>query len=310
MRRVSIGAIVLAGGAGSRLGGVDKATLELDGVALLDRALAALDGLPVVVVGPPRQGLRATGSAAAQPMLADAPNAGDRTDHAAPSRDGAGADVGVLTIQEFPVRSGPASAVVAGLGALPHAAEVLLLAIDVLRLPEALPHLLAAPAGRDGVIAVDGDGRDQWLLGRYRLDALRAAAALLDAPAGRSMRALLGGLDLARIRLPDALEADVDTVADAERAGVALPAGGGAMSDDVGATLDDWWATLTAALGLETVPADRDAILTLAGDAAHAVVRPAAPITTFLAGYAAGLAGGSRADISSAIERAAAATGR
>lgn len=80
------------------------------------------------------------------------------------------------------------------------------------------------------------------------------------------------------------------------------------MSDDVDAVLDAWWTTLTRALGLEDVPVDRDAILGLAGEAAHGVVRPAAPITTFLAGYAAGLAGGSAADVAAAIERSRAAT--
>ncbi len=76
------------------------------------------------------------------------------------------------------------------------------------------------------------------------------------------------------------------------------------MSDDVEAALTVWWTTLTQALGLESVPADRDAILGLAGEAAHTVVRPAAPLTTFLAGYAAGLAGGSAGDVAAAIERA------
>ena len=80
------------------------------------------------------------------------------------------------------------------------------------------------------------------------------------------------------------------------------------MSDDIDAALDAWWATLSLALGLTDVPVDRDAILGLAGQAAHAVVRPAAPITTFLAGYAAGLAGGTAEDIAAAVERAAAAT--
>ena len=80
------------------------------------------------------------------------------------------------------------------------------------------------------------------------------------------------------------------------------------MSDEVDTALDAWWATLTAALGLVDVPADRDAILALAGDAAHAIVRPAAPITTFLAGYAAGLAGGSGSDVAGAIALASAAT--
>ena len=80
------------------------------------------------------------------------------------------------------------------------------------------------------------------------------------------------------------------------------------MSDDVDQALETWWRTLSAALGLDDVPADRDAILALAGDAAHTVVRPAAPLTTFLAGYAAGLAGGSAGDVASAIESARAAT--
>ncbi|MGN6445605.1 DUF6457 domain-containing protein [Amnibacterium sp.] len=80
------------------------------------------------------------------------------------------------------------------------------------------------------------------------------------------------------------------------------------MSEDVDAALDRWWSTLAEALGLADVPVGRDAILGLAGEAAHAVVRPAAPITTFLAGYAAGLAGGSAEEIAAAIERARAAT--
>jgi len=78
--------------------------------------------------------------------------------------------------------------------------------------------------------------------------------------------------------------------------------------DDTGAALDAWWATLIAALDLPEVPVGRDAVLGLAGDAAHRVVRPAAPIATFLAGFAAGRAGGSAADIAEAIERVRAAT--
>ena len=80
--------------------------------------------------------------------------------------------------------------------------------------------------------------------------------------------------------------------------------------DDVEAALATWWATLCEALGLPEVPADRDAILGLAGVAAHNVVRPAAPITTFLAGYAAGLAGGSADDVTAAIAAARAAVPR
>lgn len=44
-------------------------------------------------------------------------------------------------------------------------------------------------------------------------------------------------------------------------------------------------------------------LLDLARTAAHGVTRPAAPLTTFLAGYAAGRAGGTDADITDAIVR-------
>jgi uncharacterized protein DUF6457 len=80
--------------------------------------------------------------------------------------------------------------------------------------------------------------------------------------------------------------------------------------DDVETALATWWTQLCTALGLPEVPADRDAILGLAGVAAHNVVRPAAPITTFLAGYAAGLKGGSAEDVAAALAAAKAAVPR
>jgi hypothetical protein len=52
-------------------------------------------------------------------------------------------------------------------------------------------------------------------------------------------------------------------------------------------TLDEWTASLTAELGVD-VSLDAPALLDLARRAAHEVDRPAAPLTTFLVGYAAG----------------------
>jgi hypothetical protein len=46
---------------------------------------------------------------------------------------------------------------------------------------------------------------------------------------------------------------------------------------------------LLAELGLEGEEIDIKQVLALAGVAAHSIVRPAAPLTTFVAGYAAGL---------------------
>ncbi|HET8878948.1 MAG TPA: DUF6457 domain-containing protein [Arthrobacter sp.] len=57
-------------------------------------------------------------------------------------------------------------------------------------------------------------------------------------------------------------------------------------------TLEDWCRALLQALELDDVDIDIDEVLGLAGVAAHSVVRPAAPLTTFIAGFAAGLAAG------------------
>lgn len=69
--------------------------------------------------------------------------------------------------------------------------------------------------------------------------------------------------------------------------------------------LDEWVTYVAAELGLDGIELDADAVLDLASVAAHAVVRPAAPLTTFLAGLAAGRAGGSPDDIREAVARAA-----
>lgn len=71
--------------------------------------------------------------------------------------------------------------------------------------------------------------------------------------------------------------------------------------------LDEWAAHVAAELGLIGVDIDVDAVLGLASVAAHNVVRPAAPLTTFIAGLAAGHAGGSADAIRDAIVRATAA---
>ena len=62
--------------------------------------------------------------------------------------------------------------------------------------------------------------------------------------------------------------------------------------DQTDRLLTEWTAAAEVELGLtghELTRDDREALLTLAGVAAHNVTRPAAPLTTFLAGYAAGL---------------------
>jgi hypothetical protein len=56
--------------------------------------------------------------------------------------------------------------------------------------------------------------------------------------------------------------------------------------------LDAWIVELAEALGVDVAAVDRDLLLDVARDAAHGIARPAAPLTTFLVGLAAGRAGG------------------
>ena len=69
-------------------------------------------------------------------------------------------------------------------------------------------------------------------------------------------------------------------------------------------SLTTWNTRLCDALGLD-LDVEIDDILDLARDAAHQVERPAAPLTTFLVGYAAALRGGSPEDITDCIDIAA-----
>ncbi|WP_400997072.1 DUF6457 domain-containing protein [Agromyces sp. GXQ0307] len=78
--------------------------------------------------------------------------------------------------------------------------------------------------------------------------------------------------------------------------------------DDLHRVLAEWADRVRAELDIAGAPLDLDLVLGVAGVAAHAVVRPAAPVTTYLAGYAAGLAAAAGADpdaaANDALERA------
>jgi hypothetical protein len=80
------------------------------------------------------------------------------------------------------------------------------------------------------------------------------------------------------------------------------------MTSDEQQRLNDWAARLGGDLGIDSdefrAALDIDRILDLAGVAAHTVLRPAAPVTTFLVGYAAGLAAATGTDPSEAIHTA------
>ncbi|HSP39064.1 MAG TPA: DUF6457 domain-containing protein [Frankiaceae bacterium] len=70
--------------------------------------------------------------------------------------------------------------------------------------------------------------------------------------------------------------------------------------------LDQWVADVIAALGLDPAGYDRDLLLDLTRDVAHGVARPAAPLTAYLAGLAAGRDGGDRSALEAAVRQIAA----
>lgn len=68
-------------------------------------------------------------------------------------------------------------------------------------------------------------------------------------------------------------------------------------------TLQAWIDELCEELNVDT-DVDIKAVLDLARDTAHSVNRPAAPVTTFIVGYAAGVRGGTEKDIADCTETA------
>lgn len=257
--------LVLAGGASSRFGGEDKTAQRVAGRTLLGRAVQALaDGGAgtVVVVGP-----RLPADVAVACRL-------------------------VLT-REDPPGAGPVAGLQAGLAHV-AASEVVVLAADlpgvhggvVSDLNAALVADATDDEAPDAVVALDADGRAQWLGGAYRSGALREAVrSVLDGGVRTDGRGPSLKSVVARLRwtgLPAAPSwgrlVDVDTPQDLTRA-----------------RLDDWAVALVDELDLAgplgdlPVPSLVELVLDLAKDAAHTVARPAAPVTTFALGLAAGL---------------------
>jgi molybdopterin-guanine dinucleotide biosynthesis protein A len=180
MRPAAFDAIVLAGGAGRRMGdplGTDKALLEVGGVRLLDRVLAAVgDAERIVVVGPRRPTSRS-----------------------------------VLWTIEEPAGSGPAAAIVQGLS-LVSAPVVVVIAADVPFAATAVPRLLEALLGGadDAAMLVDEGGRRQPLVAAYRAASLARRTAGQDW-SGRSVHSLIEGLKVSSIRALGAESLDCDT---------------------------------------------------------------------------------------------------
>lgn len=268
-------AVVLAGGAARRLGGADKPGLRVGGRPLLDRVLAACAGATTtVVVAEPR--------ATARP---------------------------VEWAREDPPGGGPLAALDAGLRRT-SAERVVVLSADLPFLDEGtVRRLLDAlgtgdapegPAKPEGVLLTDPDGRDQPLVAAYRADAVRRELAALTTAhgglTGLPLRRLTAALDLTRISDPVA-SFDCDTWDDIAAARARIR--------EHGHVLDEWISAVKDELGID-LDVDTGVLLDLARDAAHGVARPAAPLTTFLVGYAAARAGGGPEAVAEASRKAAA----
>jgi molybdenum cofactor guanylyltransferase len=155
------------------------------GRSLLDAALAAVAGAPVVVVGPHRE-----------------------------------VPPGVTVVREDPPGGGPAAAIAAAVPALPTGADdalVVVLAADLPAIDAGAVRRLCASVTATGAVLVDDRGRYQWLLGAWRHRALVRAVRRRPDWHGRSVRDLLGPLDPVAVTGCETATADVDTAEDWDR---------------------------------------------------------------------------------------------
>ena len=171
-------AVILAGGRAARLGGADKASMEVHGRTLLARALdAVVDAAEVVVVG--------------ESVPTDRP---------------------VTFTLESPRYGGPAAALLTGRDALLRRTPLLaVLAVDMPHLrADTFRRLLSASADRDGAVLTDPSGRRQLALvvDTARLDAVRPG---LEEQHDLPLHRLLAALDLVEVPSTGAEHRDVDT---------------------------------------------------------------------------------------------------
>ena len=173
-------AIIVAGGAARRLGGVPKPWLLVAGLPIVAHVVAAVDPYvtTTVIVGEP-------------------PSEAERIPN-------------VLWTLETPVGGGPAAAIRAGLLQLPESVtEVLLLAGDAPFVGAAVMALVAQPLRHDGV-AVLSDGNVQFLCSRIS----RAALSRALSSGGASMRSVFDHLQIDTIEVQ---VTDADTWEDVAR---------------------------------------------------------------------------------------------
>ncbi|WP_372013439.1 molybdenum cofactor guanylyltransferase [Pseudoxanthomonas sp. 10H] len=183
---------LLAGGRGTRLGGIDKAWIERDGVPQVLRFAHRFPG--------------ETG-----PVLVSANRGRER--HAA---------AGLQVVGD---RLAQGSGPLAGIDALAAACTtgwLLTLPVDLFDVNDCLVRTLASGASAHGAVAEDDDGL-QPLVALYRRDALRAALPAAIAAGELAPRDLQRRLELARVRLPGVRFGNLNTLQDLAAARIPLP---------------------------------------------------------------------------------------
>ncbi|GAB3939859.1 molybdenum cofactor guanylyltransferase [Corynebacterium tapiri] len=180
-----IDVIIVAGGRGSRIGGVDKAQVSVDGERLIDimlDAVSLLDGLMQVVVVSTRD-------------LQVRP--------------------GVKVAGEEPAFSGPLSAVAAGVAELKvePSAMTAILAVDAPDSPDLIPELVAAlaEAPESAAAAVRTDGHLQPLCAVWRTDKLYQQLSQYSDTADQAVKSLYDEVSVTFVE-GLGLERDYDTL--------------------------------------------------------------------------------------------------
>lgn len=291
------------------VGGGPLAALEAGALAL-----GGLEGGGAGVIGPGSPGSRdAVLDGPGRPdSQATDPHAPHSPEHQAARlgapRDPESQDAGPDTLDTLDAPESEGDGLRAPCSQEPRRAESLVvLSADLPFLRERTVRLLLTALdtqGADGVLLVDGDGRDQPLVAAYRKSALHRVLAALrtehGALTGLPLRLLVRGLEPVRITDPVA-SFDCDTWDDIAAARSRIR--------EHGHVLDEWISAAKDELGID-LDVDTGVLLDLARDAAHGVARPAAPLTTFLVGYAAAQAGGGPEAVSAAAVKAAALANR
>jgi molybdopterin-guanine dinucleotide biosynthesis protein A len=169
-------AIVLAGGRGRRLGGIDKPALVVGPLSLLEHVLDAVQQAHRVVVAGPERRTRRT----------------------------------VLWCREEPAGAGPVAAIAAALPLI-EAETVVVVAADLPHLRPAIAPLLTAVAGADAAVLVDPDGHRNVLAAAWRSAALRRAVAGLPAVIDAPVRRLYAGVAVNEVPDPAGWGRDCDS---------------------------------------------------------------------------------------------------